>query len=62
MKAGLYRCAQTLAHPRTGAVVEVIYASHGLHMAVDWAAVAVYVALLVVAVAHVLWVHATVGV
>lgn len=52
-----HRAAYTLCHPRTGACVEVLYAGHGIHDASTTITIALYAMLMIVALAHLIWVH-----
>lgn len=42
-------------HPRTAALTEIAYASHGLIAASHWELWAIYGALLLVSLAHLIW-------
>lgn len=44
-------------HPRTAALAEIAYASHGLYAANHWSLWFIYGALLLVSIAHVIWVN-----
>lgn len=49
------RCIRMLQHPRTQASVEMVYGFHGIGHATDFVTAAIYVAVVVVALAHILW-------
>lgn len=49
--------AQAIAlHPRTAAITEVAYATHGIFHANHWTLTVIYTALIIISLAHFIWV------
>lgn len=51
----IIKAQQIALHPRTAALTEVAYASHGLLHAHQWELLAIYTALVIISLAHFFW-------